>query len=169
MVRSTVCFQLRSWNMHRTMFFYLNTIKRYSQNKKPDNGFTIFETLSCMVRNCVWLSLLLRQKFNCLKFLNIMYSRNNTIIMSGIVCILVFLVVPRFTEGNDLLFRHPQGYTNPIPAYPQPVAPHYNGGLHYGDLGCCRSSFPGMNKSYLTILTSNVFKDIWNRTINAWI
>ena len=91
-----------------------------------------------------------------------MYSRNNTIIMSGIVCILVFLVVPRFTEGNDLLFRHPQGYTNPIPAYPQPVAPHYNGGIHYGDLGCCRSSFPGINKSYLTILTLklNVFKDI---------
>ena len=89
-----------------------------------------------------------------------MYSRNNTIIMSGIVCILVFLVVPRFTEGNDLLFRHPQGYNNPIPAYPQPVAPHYNGGLHYGDLGCCRSSFPGMNKSYLTILTSKLVKRI---------
>merc|ERR1712051_739773 len=94
------------------------------------------------IRNCEWLGVLLRKQFNCLKFLNIMYSRNNTIIMSGIVCILVFLVVPRFTEGNDSLFRHPQGYTNPIPAYPQPVAPHYNGGLHYGDLGCCRSSFP---------------------------
>ena len=34
----------------------------------------------------------------------------------------------------------------PIPLYPQPAGvPQYNQGLQYGDLGCCRSSFPGMN------------------------
>ena len=100
-----------------------------------------------MVRICVWLSLLLRIN-NQLSHISkiIRNSRNKTTIMSGILCILVLLGVPSFTLGNDLLFRHRQGYTNPIPAYPQPVAPHYNGGLHYGDLGCCRSSFPGINK-----------------------
>ena len=139
--------------MHKDMCFYLNTIKRYSQNKRPDNGFKIFETLSYMVRNCVWLSLLLRRNIQFQFLKKIMDSRNNTIIMSGILCMLVLLGVPIFTLGNDLLFRHRQGYNNPIPAYPQPVAPHYNGGLHYGDLGCCRSSFPGINKSDLTIST----------------
>ena len=33
----------------------------------------------------------------------------------------------------------------PIPSYPHTAAvPHYTQGLQYGDLGCCRSSFPGM-------------------------
>ena len=100
-----------------------------------------------MVRNCVWLSLLLKRNIQLYQISkNIMTSRNDTIIRSGILCIMVLLGVPSFTEGNDSLFRHPKGYTNPIPAYPQPVAPHYNGGLHYGDLGCCRSSFPGINR-----------------------
>ena len=37
----------------------------------------------------------------------------------------------------------------PIPSYPQTSGvPHYNQGLQYGDLGCCRSSFPGMYKKF---------------------
>ena len=41
----------------------------------------------------------------------------------------------------------------PISAYPQPaVIPPYHQGLQYGDLGCCRSSYPGIHRSLHTFI-----------------
>ena len=64
--------------------------------------------------------------------------------MKSIVFSLLFICVICISSTNSTPARNV-----PIPSYPQSAAPpHYNQGLQYGDLGCCRSSFPG-NKTDL--------------------
>merc|ERR1712126_165445 len=58
--------------------------------------------------------------------------------MKNIFFSLLFICVICISSSNSTPARNV-----PIPSYPQAAAPpHYNQGLQYGDLGCCRSSFP---------------------------
>ena len=60
--------------------------------------------------------------------------------MKSIVFSLLFICVICISTINSTPARNV-----PIPSYPQSAPPpHYNQGLQYGDLGCCRSSFPGI-------------------------
>ena len=60
--------------------------------------------------------------------------------MKCIVFSLLFICVICISSINSTPARNV-----PIPSYPQSAPPpYYNQGLQYGDLGCCRSSFPGI-------------------------
>ena len=66
-------------------------------------------------------------------YLNLyLFNMNNLLLL--FICVIGISIV-KSTPARNV----------PIPLYPQPAGvPQYNQGLQYGDLGCCRSSFPGM-------------------------